>query len=192
VDVYVRLPPGIEPEVTSSVPAPGSSILEVYAGTGRIAEAPAGHGFDAVAEDRSPEILAHIRLAGTVCQPVEGLDLGRRFDAVVFANHMINGRKRGVVRGSARYLSQTCRWLADTGCAPIERRPPAWFDQPEAFERQLGDLDVQLKEIDRPAEDLVAGTFIYTVADGRQWTHRVTSRRLDNAKFTRELAAAGL
>ena len=189
VEVYARLPVGDEPEIISSVLPPGSSILEVCAGTGRIADVLAERKFKVVAVDHSADMLARVRLAETVCMPIENLDLGQRFDAVVFASHMIN---RADEDWCAAVLTACRRHVLDTGCVLIERRAPAWFDAPEEFDRQFGDLSVQLAEITRIDHDLVAGTFIYRASDGQQWTHRVTSRRLDNAKFSRELAAAGL
>ena len=47
-------------------------------------------GYSVVAVDDSPEMLAHIDTAETVVASIEGLDLRRRFDAVLLCSHLVN------------------------------------------------------------------------------------------------------
>jgi predicted RNA methylase len=64
--LYFR--PG-EPEIVhAAAGSPRASVLELGAGTGRIADALAALGHPVVAVDESPEMLAHIRNAETVAR----------------------------------------------------------------------------------------------------------------------------
>jgi len=62
----------------------------VGCGTGRITHPLVALGHPVVAVDESPEMLAHVRDAEKVCARIEHLALGRRFDVVLLASHLIN------------------------------------------------------------------------------------------------------
>ena len=47
-------------------------------------------GHPVVAVDQSPEMLAHVHGATTVCTDIEALALGRRFAGVLLASHLVN------------------------------------------------------------------------------------------------------
>ena len=86
VDFYARMTAMGEPAIVHDAIGPGASILELGCGTGRITHPLTGLGHPVVAVDESPEMLAHVRGAETVCARIEDLDLGRRFDAVLLAS----------------------------------------------------------------------------------------------------------
>jgi SAM-dependent methyltransferase len=90
VDLYARLPACGEAHLVHAAAAPGASILDLGCGTGRVTHGLITLGHPVVAVDQSAEMLAHVRGAETVCAPIAGLDLDRRFGAVLLASHLIN------------------------------------------------------------------------------------------------------
>src|SRR5437660_10300272 len=90
VDFYARLAAMGEPEIVHGAIPPGSSILELGCGAGRVTHPLVALGHPVVAVDESPEMLAHIRGAETVRARIQDLALGRRFDVVLLASHLIS------------------------------------------------------------------------------------------------------
>ncbi|SEP52108.1 hypothetical protein SAMN04489732_118204 [Amycolatopsis saalfeldensis] len=73
-------------------------------------------GHRVVAVDDSPEMLAHVRGAETVCARIGDLRLGRRFDVVLLGSHLLNTPDPA----QARALLATAR---RRGRRPGGRRP---------------------------------------------------------------------
>jgi hypothetical protein len=142
-----------------------------------------------VAVDESPEMLAHIKGAQTVCSPIQSLALHRRFDVVLLMSFVIETADDELRRAFLR----TCReHIADDGCVILQRQPPEWYDTIQPFERDAGDGRlVRMTQVSRPEPDLLAATMEYTVDDQR-WTHSFLSRRLDDDFLEAELGQAGL
>ncbi|HZD38445.1 MAG TPA: class I SAM-dependent methyltransferase, partial [Actinomycetes bacterium] len=90
VEFYATLTPGQEPAIVHQAIPQGASILELGAGAGRVTHPLLALGHPVVAVDESPEMLERIRGAETVLARIEDLDLGRRFDAVLFASYLVN------------------------------------------------------------------------------------------------------
>lgn len=89
VEVYLRLPSRGEGELVAAALPPPASLLELGCGTGRVTRQLVARGYSIVAVDESPEMLAHVRDAKTVCARIEELDLGRRFDAVLLLSNLL-------------------------------------------------------------------------------------------------------
>lgn len=100
----------------------GASILELGCGPGRITRVLVALGHEVTAVDDSPAMLEHVTGAHTVCADLFTLDLGRRFDAVIAASHMINDPGR-----RAELLSVCRRHVSDDGTVLIERFAPGWL-----------------------------------------------------------------
>src|SRR4051812_21088440 len=83
VGLFARLPELGEGEVVAAVLPSGASLLELGCGAGRITRQLVRLGYRVTAVDESREMLAHVRDAETVEAPIEGLELGRRFDGVL-------------------------------------------------------------------------------------------------------------
>lgn len=63
-------------------------------------------------------MLERVRGARTICSPIEDLDLGERFDAVMLASFLVHAGDVEVRRG----LLRTCaRHVAEDGCVLIQR-----------------------------------------------------------------------
>jgi hypothetical protein len=78
-----------------------------------------------VAVDESPEMLERIHGAETVLSRIEDLDLGRRFDAVLFASYLLNVPD---LEWRRTLLAAGRRHVREDGCVLIQRHEPEWFD----------------------------------------------------------------
>ncbi len=98
VDVYLALP--AEPELghVRSVLSPGSAVLDLGCGVGRLSNPLAADGHEVVAVDESAEMLAHVIGPEAVLADLWHLDLGRRFDVVLATSHLSRS-----VTGSLRW-----------------------------------------------------------------------------------------
>jgi SAM-dependent methyltransferase len=160
VELYALLPEMGEGErVAEAVPA-GGLVLELGCGAGRITRQLVRVGFRVTAVDESAAMLAHVEGAETVCTRIEGLELGRCFDAVVLASNLINAPAE--VRTA--FLA-TCRRHSDL--VVVEGLPLGW--QPEESESQLGTVRSRLR-VERVEGPIVRGTVEYTCGS-RHWRH---------------------
>ncbi len=188
VDLYAQLPAFGEPAIVHDAIGPGASILELGCGTGRLTRPLVELGHPVVAVDESPEMLAHVRDAETVCARIEGLSLGRRFDAVLLASHLINVADESIRRA----LLAACRdHVAGDGCVIVQQHSPEWFAAVAEVENTSAGIIFRLRDVSRPAPDLVSATVEYVVGDQR-WTQTFTSMRLDDSELDAALTAAGL
>src|ERR1700748_2190276 len=90
VDFYARIAAMGEPEIVHDAIPAGASVLELGCGGGRVTHPRVALRHPVTAVDESPEMLAHVRGAETVCARIEDLSLDRRFDVVLLASHLIN------------------------------------------------------------------------------------------------------
>ncbi len=188
VDLYAQLPDFGEPAIVHDAIGAGASILELGCGTGRLAHPLAALGHPVVAVDESPEMLTHVRDAETVCARIEGLALGRRFDAVVLASHLLNVADESI----RRQLLIACRdHVADDGCVIVQHHPPEWFAEAAETEHTSEGMTFRLRDVSRPAPNLVKATVEYVIGD-QVWMQTFTAMRLDESELAAALAAAGL
>jgi SAM-dependent methyltransferase len=89
VELYRRLPSRGEGELVAAAVSRPASLLELGCGAGRVTRQLVARGYSVVAVDESPEMLAHVRDAETVCARIEELDLGRRFDAALLLSNLL-------------------------------------------------------------------------------------------------------
>jgi SAM-dependent methyltransferase len=190
VEVYRRLPAMGEPELVDALIAPRARVLDLGAGTGRIADPLVDLGHDVVAVDDSAAMLAHVRRARPHRGRIEDLDLGERFDSVLLAGHLVNtpdDRLRRALLAAAR------RHLADGGRLLLQWHEPAWFDGLRAGTATNGAIDGITSRLAVHAyrDGLLDATVSYT--DGEQtWAQDFRAVRLDRQRMAEELAAAGL
>jgi SAM-dependent methyltransferase len=188
VELYALLPPMGEPEIVHDAIPQGASILELGAGAGRMTHRLVELGHRVVAVDESGEMLARVRGAETVEAPIQGLDLGRRFDAVLLASFLVNTDDDDL-RG--RFLEACRDHVRDDGCVLVQRHPPAWFDQAAEGERTSAGITFRLRDLSRPRPGLLSATVEYQAGE-RVWTQWFTARRLDDGALAAALAGAGL
>ena len=187
MDFYALMPDLGEPGIVHEAAEAGASMLELGCGAGRVTHPLIALGHPVVAVDESPEMLAHVRGAETVCTRIQGLDLGRRFGAVLLASHLINADDE---TGSV-FLDVCRRHVADDGCVIIQQHSPEWFASAQDSETTRDGVIYRLRDVSRPAPDLVSATVEYVVGD-RCWTQTFTTRRLVEPELVTALAAAEL
>jgi SAM-dependent methyltransferase len=187
VDFYALMPDFGEPVIVHEAAGAGASILELGCGAGRVTHPLVALGHAVVAVDESPEMLAHVRDAETVCARIQDLDLGRRFAAVLLASHLINADDE-----TRRIFLDACRrHVADDGCVIVQQHSPDWFAAARDSETVRDGVIYRLRNVSRPAPDLVSATVEYMAGD-RCWTQTFTTTRLDQTELASALTAAGL
>src|SRR6516164_477592 len=187
VDFYAMLPDFGEPAIVHEAAGSGAAILELGCGAGRVTHPLIALGHPVVAVDESPEMLAHVRGAEPVCARIQYLSLGRRFGAVLLTSHFINadGETRRM------FLDACRRHVADDGCVIIQQHSPEWFATATDSEVTRDGIIFRLRDVTRPAPDLVSATVEYVAGD-QSWTQTFTTRRLGEPELAASLAAAGL
>jgi SAM-dependent methyltransferase len=187
VDFYAQMPDYGEPAIVHDAAGAGASILELGCGAGRVTRPLAALGHRVVAVDESPEMLAHVRDAETVCARIEDLRLGRRFDAVLLASHLINADDDT----RSAFLAACRRHVAGHGCVVVQQYTPEWFSAVSETEMTRDGIIYRMRDVSRPAPNLVSATVEYLVG-GKRWTQTFTTTRLDETELAAALAAAGL
>jgi SAM-dependent methyltransferase len=187
VEFYARMPARGEPAIVHAATVPGALILELGCGAGRVTHPLVAFGHPVVAVDESPDMLAYVRGAETVCARIEELALGRRFDLVLLASHLINADPPT----RTAFLATCRRHVADDGCVVIEQHPPQWFATAAEAESTRDGIIFRMRDVSRPAPNLISATVEYVDGDKR-WTQVFTATRLDDREVAAVLADAGL
>ncbi|HEX4729129.1 MAG TPA: class I SAM-dependent methyltransferase [Jatrophihabitans sp.] len=167
---------------------PAGPVLDLGAGTGRLAGPLAALGHPVVAVDNSPEMLARVP-AGirTVCADITTLALPDRFSGVVLSAYLFDYAeldRPGLLRICRRHL------LPD-GRVFVQRQPPEWYAGLRARSYRTGRLRIRIEEPDWLDADRVVLTMRYRLGR-RHWSHRVVSRRSLDERLPELLAEAGL
>lgn len=202
VELYSLLPATGEPELVHRRLAEGTSVLDLGAGVGRVADPLVELGHRVVAVDDSREMLEHVRIATTVHSSIEDLRLADRFDAALLASFLINtpdaGQRRAFL-ATARYHVQA------GGEVLVQWHPPEWFDSLAAGDtypggaryapgRRPDTADSQLVttlKVEDISNGVLRAVVTYELTDQR-WTHGWQARRLTVEDLNSELKASGL
>ena len=189
VAVFKALPEGRAPELVATVTRPGGSVLELGCGAGRVTRGLVARGFPVVAVDESADMLGHAGGPGveTVEADVFRLDLGRRFDCVLGASHLIDSPDPAQ---RAALLAGCRRHVAADGVIILERYEPAWARAPESGWGKVGDVEIDV-EIHERRGDSFDATVTYRLGD-LTWTQTFTAAAVDDDLLTTEASAAGL
>jgi SAM-dependent methyltransferase len=188
VAVYRALPPrfGFDP-VFDALSAP-TTVLDLGCGVGRLANLLAADGHQVTGVDESEQMLQHLDQAVTpVAAAIEGLRLGRHFEVVVLASHLINVPDPAL---RSAFLAAAAEHVARDGSVLIEHYgadPRALDDHPE---RLVGGVGIRLRILDRRGST-VDGEVTYRV-DDHTWVQRFTAEMLDEEVLAAALRDAGL
>ncbi len=189
VEVYRALPrPGEADSIHAAIPA-GASVLDLGCGTGRFAAALVALGHTVVAVDNEPAMLQGLEAVEGI-RPVLGdlgsLSLGRTFDLVLLASHLVNDDDLG-----PRALVVASEHVARGGVVVGEVYPPG-IDWRAAVGRpsELGSVGVTVTRATVLGDHLTAS--VRYDLDGKTWDQPFTARLLDEAALTGRLADADL
>jgi SAM-dependent methyltransferase len=190
VEVYRLLPSRGEPEFIHGRIPPACSILDLGAGTGRIADPLVAMGHRVIAVDNSPAMLAHVQRAETALADIVAFRDRRTFTAVILASSLINNPDPGLRHG---FLATVAHHLDHDGTAFIQWFTPDWFDQLTAGATRRGTIGplasvLQVASVD---DGVLEATVSYELGT-QAWSQTFQSRRLTVARVEAELAAAGL
>lgn len=189
VELYERIPLGDEVDIVQGAIPAGATLLELGCGVGRMTGPLLRRGLRVTAVDESPEMLERAARTGvrTVLSPIERLDLGERFDAVLLASFLIHAADLNVRRG----LLDTCRrHVAENGCVLIQRNPKG-LAQRAAIEAPLGDGLVRVLP-PTPVGPEVRSVHVEYLFPDAHWTQTYLARPMTTEVFEQALAEAGL
>jgi SAM-dependent methyltransferase len=188
VELYSRLPVGAEPDVVASAVPAGARILELGSGVGRITRPLLERGFAVTAVDESAEMLEHVRGARTICGPIEHLDLGETFDAVMLASFLVHTGdvevRRGLLRACARHV-------AEDGCVLIQREGEDYHTNVPRERVDPSGFTVRIVSAE-PVGDGVNSVHVEYEFPDAVWTQTFRARPLTAEQFEEALAEAGL
>lgn len=145
-------------------------------------------GFTVTAVDESAEMLERVRGARTICGPIEDLDLGERFEAVLLASFLVHTGDSEVRRG----LLRTCaRHVGADGCVLFQREGA---DHHTDLPRERVDpsgFTVRIVSSEPVGEGVHSVRAEYEFPDA-VWTQTFRARPLTDAQFAEALGEAGL
>jgi SAM-dependent methyltransferase len=176
-----------EPELIHASIPHGATVLDLGCGPGRIAGPLVSLGHAVTGVDNGPAMIAALPagVEGVVADAAM-VRLGRRFDAVLLASHLVNDPAHGPA-----FAATAGAHVADDGVVIGETYPPDWDATASVGPvSRLGDATVELLEATVDGDRLTA-TVRYGV-DGQVWTQVFSARLLDEASLAALLAGAGL
>jgi SAM-dependent methyltransferase len=167
----------------------GTSVLDLGCGVGRLANVLVDRGHEVTAVDESPAMLAHVDAKVTAVEArLEDLDLGRTFDAVVLASHLVN--TTDLVQRAA-FLSTVARHLSRDGEGYVQHHDAAGDRyQLGSSSDRFGPLEITTTVHERRGTWVRATTTM--TLDGRRWPQHYETELLDGAALSAALADAGL
>ena len=189
VEVFRALPPGPAPVLLATHLASGASVLDLGAGAGRLSTPLAELGHRVTAVDVSPEMLAAVDSPAPierVCGAIEGLALGRRFDAVVLASYLVNHPS------APAYLATCARHLARGGSVFVQRYDPEWVRDATPDTVTVGNVTVTVERFTfGPDPDRFTMRVRYGIGAVR-WRQEIDARLVDDDALGALAAGAGL
>jgi SAM-dependent methyltransferase len=187
VDLYRLLPGDREAAIVSAAAGPGATVLELGCGAGRVTHPLVAFGHRVTAVDESPAMLACVTGAETVLADAADLDLGRRFDAVVLASHLVDTPVADLRR---RLLATCARHVAPGGVVLVERHEPGWVMSAEPSVREAHGVVFDLHDVAHDGDRLRA--VITYRFDGRSFDQPFEVVELGDDVLAADAAAAGL
>ena len=175
-----------EDELIDAAIDPGSSILELGCGTGRITRPLLARGHRVVAVDESPDMIARVPETETICSTIGDLRLDRSFDVVLMMSYLIN-----VADDQERLrLLRTCaHHVRPGGTVLLQQQQPGMLRGPSV----MGDEHRRMvvSDVEELPGNRQAATLTYTI-DGRTWSQRILTQNLLEPQLSAQLTEAGL
>ncbi len=188
VELYARLPAGDEPDIIAAAVPEGARVLELGSGVGRMTHALLERGFTVTAVDESAAMLERVRGARTICSPIEELDLGETFDAVLLASFLVHTGDAEVRRG----LLRTCaRHVAEGGCVLIQREGEDYHANVPRERVDPSGFTLRIVSSEPVGDGAHSVRAEYEFPDA-VWTQTFRARPLSREQFEEALAEEGL
>lgn len=187
VEAFALLPAGPAPALLDGALAPGSTVLDLGCGAGRIAHALIERGHTVTCVDQCAEMLDHVKGATTHLADIETLELPGVFDAVILASFLVNTPDE-VQR--ARFLDACARHAALGGKVFVQRLDPELVPIAVDAESEEHGVVYEMRDV-RHADGRFEATMRFTIG-GRTWEHRYAGVVLDDAEIDDALRRAGL
>lgn len=174
VAFYRRLPADGEPELVHAAIGPGTSVLDLGCGPGRIAGPLAVLGHAVTGVDDGPGMIAALpREVEGIVADARTVRLGRRFGAVLLASHLVNAPDDGPA-----FVATAAAHLAPGGVIVGETYPPGWEPTTALGRvRRLGDARVELLRAVVTGDRLEAE--VRYGVDGQLWQQTFSARLFD-------------
>ena len=186
IEMYERAEARGEDQLINAVISPGSSILELGCGTGRITRPLLALGHRVLAVDESPDMVARIAETETLCSTIEDLRLDRRFDLVLMMSFLINVPDDD----ARRVLLDTCgRHVNPDGTVLLQQHDRRSFAQNAVLERENHRLVIS--DVQQLPGDRQSATMTHTVGE-ETWSQDILVQNLTEQQLTDQLRAAGL
>jgi 2-polyprenyl-3-methyl-5-hydroxy-6-metoxy-1,4-benzoquinol methylase len=186
VDLYVQVQPHGEDELVNAAIAPGSSILELGCGTGRITRPLVAFGHQVVAVDESVAMTSRITGTETVVSTIEELRLDRRFDVVLMMSYLINVADDGARQ---RLLDTCAHHVKPDGVVLVQQQDREVFARNVV--RESAQRRVEVADVRQLPDDKQSATMIYTVGD-HTWSQHVLVKNLTEERLVAALHGSGL
>jgi SAM-dependent methyltransferase len=190
VEIYRHLPVGLEADLIDAAIRPGSEILELGSGSGRVTRALVERGHRVTAVDNSAAMLAELADLANV-EPIEAdietLDLNRHFSVVLLASHFINTPEPL----GDRFVASAARHAATSGAVLIEsyRQGIDWVES-VGRRSEMGPVGITVTAATVDGDRLEA-VVVYDLGE-RRWEQPFSARLLDESGLRAIVAAAGL
>jgi SAM-dependent methyltransferase len=188
VELYRQLPYMGELDEVIERFAEGTSVLELGCGTGRLCAHLASAGCLVTGVDESADMLASLpRGVEAVQSSIEDLELGRTFDTVLLASHLINHPSAHMRRAFARCAR---RHLNVGGLFVLMRHSPDWLKSVQVGPVGLAQgVAMHVEAVSREA-NLVHMTLRYQLAN-QVWRQSFSTVSLSEAEVEELLVSAG-
>jgi len=186
VELYEVTPANGEEQLINAAIEPGSSILELGCGTGRITRPLLALGHQVVAVDESPDMVARLPETETICSTIGDLRLDRQFDVVLMMSYLIN-----VADDAERIrLLQTCaHHVRPGGSVLLQQQVPGMLRGPGVMENDRRRLVVS--DVEELPGNRQAATLTHTIG-GRSWSQRILTQNLSEEQLAAQLHEVGL
>jgi SAM-dependent methyltransferase len=186
IELYEVTPVHGEDQLINAAIGPGSSILELGCGTGRITRPLLALGHQVVAVDESPDMVARVTETETICSTIGDLRLDRRFDVVLMMSYLIN-----VADDEERLrLLRTCaHHVRPGGAVLLQQQIPGMLRGPTVMENEHRRLVVS--DVEELPGNRQAATLTHTIGD-RSWSQRILTQNLSDDQLSAQLTQAGL
>jgi SAM-dependent methyltransferase len=186
VELYELSPLRGEDELIDAAIEPGSSILELGCGVGRITRPLLARGHQVVAVDESPDMIARVPETETICSTIGDLRLERRFDVVLMMSYLIN-----VADDEERQrLLRTCaHHVRPGGSVLLQQQQPGMLRGPSVMADEHRKMVVS--DVEELPGNRQAATLTYTIGE-HTWSQRILTQNLSDDQLAAELSEAGL